>query len=374
MNPFVLKDYAGPEYFCNRTEETARIINAVENQRNLTISSVRKMGKTGLIHHVFNQLESSGNIDTIYLDIYYTDSLAGFINKLGSAILAERESLTEKIKRIINGFIRNIRPTISFDSLSGAPVFSFNVENEARGIKTLEELFGFLHERSAEKPVVIAIDEFQQIAEYPEKNIEALLRSNIQQLQNVNFIFSGSDKQLLTNMFTEVKRPFYQSTEFMHLSEIPENEYSEFIKSKFNSGAKQILDESVTEILTMTRRHTYYVQFLCNRLFGSNVSEIKAETVRQVYLDILRENEVYYSEFRDLLTKPQWDLLIALAKEEGISNISTASFLKTHNLSNPATVRRGIESLLDKKMIYKNDMKYFVYDVFFARWLERLKP
>ena len=374
MNPFVLKDYAGPEYFCNRTEETARIINAVENQRNLTISSVRKMGKTGLIHHVCNQLESSGNIDTIYLDIYYTDSLAGFINKLGSAILAERESLTEKIKRIINGFIRNIRPTISFDSLSGAPVFSFNVENEARGIKTLEELFGFLHERSAEKPVVIAIDEFQQIAEYPEKNIEALLRSNIQQLQNVNFIFSGSDKQLLTNMFTEVKRPFYQSTEFMHLSEIPENEYSEFIKSKFNSGAKQILDESVTEILTMTRRHTYYVQFLCNRLFGSNVSEIKAETVRQVYLDILRENEVYYSEFRDLLTKPQWDLLIALAKEEGISNISTASFLKTHNLSNPATVRRGIESLLDKKMIYKNDMKYFVYDVFFARWLERLKP
>ena len=246
MNPFVLKDYAGPEYFCNRTEETARIINAVENQRNLTISSVRKMGKTGLIHHVFNQLQSSGNIDTIYLDIYYTDSLAGFINKLGSAILAERESLTEKIKRIINGFIRNIRPTISFDSLSGAPVFSFNVENEARGIKTLEELFGFLHERSAEKPVVIAIDEFQQIAEYPEKNIEALLRSNIQQLQNVNFIFSGSDKQLLTNMFTEVKRPFYQSTEFMHLSEIPVNEYTEFIKSKFNSGAKQILDKSVT--------------------------------------------------------------------------------------------------------------------------------
>jgi len=374
MNPFILKDYAGPEYFCDRAEETGRIINAIENQRNLTISSIRKMGKTGLIRHVFNQLEKSGSFDTLYLDIYYTDSLAGFINKLGSAILSEKESLTEKIKRIINVFIRNIRPTISFDSLSGAPVFSFNVENEARGIKTLEELFGFLQERSAEKPVVIAIDEFQQIAGYPEKNIEALLRSNIQQLRNVNFIFSGSDKQLLANMFTEVKRPFYQSTEFLHLNEIPENEYSEFIKSKFNGGDKQILDEAVTEILTMTRRHTYYVQFLCNRLFGSNVSEIKAETVRQVFLDILRENEVYYSEFRDLLTKPQWDLLIALAKEEGIGNINTSSFLKTHNLSNPATVRRGIESLLDKRMIYKNDMKYFVYDVFFARWLERLKP
>ena len=374
MNPFVLKDYAGPDYFCDRIQESSRIINAIENQRNLTLSSLRKMGKTGLIHHVFNQLNYSGEIDTIYLDIYYTDSLKGFINKFGSALLMEKESFPEKIKRMINAFIRSIRPTMTFDSLSGAPTFSFNIENEAKGIKTLEEIFGFLQERSVEKPIVIAIDEFQQIAAYPEKNIEALLRSNIQQLQNVNFIFSGSDKQLLTNMFTEVKRPFYQSTEFMHLEEIPENEYSAFIKEKFAVGSITILDDAVNEILTLTRRHTYYVQFISNRLYSSGDQEISSETVRQVYSDILHENEVYYSEYRSLLTKPQWDLLIALAKEEGIGNVTTSSFLKTHDLSNPSTVRRGIESLLDKKMIYRKDMKYYVYDVFFARWLESLRP
>jgi hypothetical protein len=374
MNPFVLKDYAGPDYFCDRILETGRIINAIENQRNLTLSSIRKMGKTGLIHHVFNQLNYSGEIDTIYLDIYYTDSLNGFINKFGSALLTEKESFPEKIKRMIAAFIRSIRPTMTFDSLSGAPTFSFNIENEAKGIKTLEEIFGFLQERSVEKPIVIAIDEFQQIAAYPEKNIEALLRSNIQQLQKVNFIFSGSDKQLLTNMFTEVKRPFYQSTEFMHLEEIPQNEYSAFIKEKFAIGSIAIFDDAVNEILTLTRRHTYYVQFISNRLYSSGNQEISSETVRQVYSDILHENEVYYSEYRSLLTKPQWDLLIALAKEEGIGNVTTSSFLKTHDLSNPSTVRRGIESLLDKKMIYRKDMKYYVYDVFFARWLESLRP
>ena len=372
MNPFTLRDYAGPEYFCNRENETARLINAINNQRNLTLSSIRKMGKTGLLYHVFNQLHKAKKFDTIYFDIYYTSSLSGFINKFGSSLLAEEESFSEKIKRMINSFIRSIRPTVTYDSLTGSPTFSFNVDNETTGIKTIEEIFGFLKQRSLEKPVVIAIDEFQQIANYPENNVEALLRTNIQKLQDVNFIFSGSDKQLLTSMFTDAKRPFYQSTEFMHLGEIPETEYSQFIKTKFNTGFVSIDDEAVNDILQMTRQHTYYVQYLCNKLYSSGKKSINAETVKQIYFDILKENEVYYSEYRDLLTKQQWKLLIALANEEGISKVTASAFIKNHNLSNTATVIRGIKSLLKKKMIYKKDMKYFVYDVFFSKWLARL--
>ena len=372
MNPFILKDYAGPEYFCNRDIESIRIINAIENQRNLTLSSIRKMGKTGLIHHVFHQLNKTKEIDTIYFDVYYTESLSGFINKFGSSLLIEHESFSEKVRRMIKSFIQSIRPTMSFDSLTGSPSFSFNIENENSGIRTMEEIFGFLEERSFEKPIAIAIDEFQQIANYPENNVEALLRTNIQKLQNVSFIFSGSDKQLLTSMFTDAKRPFYQSTEFMHLEEISENEYSAFIKEKFNTGLVSIKDDAIGEALKLTRVHTYYVQFLCNKLYGSGIKEIDTKTIKQIYSDILTENEVYYSEYRDLLTKPQWNLLIALAKEDGISKVTTSAFLKRHDLSNTATIKRGIQSLMDKKMIYKKDMKYFVYDVFFAKWLSRL--
>ncbi|MCD4696378.1 MAG: ATP-binding protein, partial [Bacteroidales bacterium] len=372
MNPFLLKDYAGPEYFCDRKNETARLVNAIENQRNLTLSSIRKMGKTGLIHHVFNQLNRNKIYDVIYFDIYHTSSLSGFINKFGSSLLVEEESFSDKIKRMINSFIRSIRPTVTYDSLTGSPTFSFNIENETTGIRTIEEIFGFLKKRSLEKPVVIAIDEFQQIANYPENNVEALLRTNIQKLHNVNFIFSGSDKQLLTSMFTDAKRPFYQSTEFMHLEEIPGDEYSQFIQMKFNAGSISIDDEAIEDILRMTRQHTYYVQYLCNKLYSSGKKSINTEIVKQTYSDILKENEVFYSEYRDLLTKQQWKLLTALANEEGISKVTASAFIKKHDLSNTATVRRGIKSLLEKKMIYKRDMKYFVYDVFFAKWLSRL--
>jgi len=107
-------------------------------------------------------------------------------------------------------------------------------------------------------------------------------------------------------------------------------------------------------------------------LYSFDVHKISRESINQVLLTILRENEYFYSEYRDLITPQQWRLLIALAKEDGISKITSSAFMKKHNLSNNATVRRGVQSLLDKKIIYKKDMKYFVYDVFFAKWLERL--
>lgn len=370
MNPFTLKDYAGPDFFCNRQAETARLISAVENQRNLTLSSLRKMGKTGLIHHVYNQLKQSENIDAIYFDIFYTESLPDFINKFGTSILKVEESFPEKLKRKINDFIKSIRPTITYDSLTGSPVFSFQVQNESAGIQTLDEIFSFLNSRSLERPMVIAIDEFQQIANYPETNIEALLRSNIQKLQNVNFIFSGSDQQLLISMFADTKRPFYQSTEFMHLEEIQWDEYWKFIKDKFNKNSILIENEAIDEILNSTRLHTYYVQFLCNRLYSSGLENIGKEDVRLITADILRENEVYYSEYRDLLTNQQWNLLIALAHEDGIKQVTSSAFIKKYGLTNSATIKRGIQMLTDKKMIHKKEGKYFVTDVFFAMWLD----
>lgn len=317
-------------------------------------------------------MDKKKEYDTIYFDIYHTSSLSEFINKFGTSLLEEQETFSEKLKRISKSFIQTVRPTITYDSLTGSPTFSFNVESESAGIRTVEEIFKFLRKRSLEKPIVIAVDEFQQLAHYPEKNIEALLRTNIQKLNRVNFIFSGSDKQLLTSMFNDAKRPFYQSTEFMHLEEIPENEYLKFIKEKFRSSSIMITAKAADEVLKLTRRHTYYVQYLCNKLYGSGKKRINDTNVRLKYSEILNENEVYYSEYRDLLTRQQWRLLLALAKEDGIEKVTASSFIKQHDLTNTATVRRGIKSLLEKNMIFRRGREYFVYDVFFAKWLTRL--
>ncbi len=371
MNPFVIKDYAGPKYFCDREMETKRIINAISNQRNLTISSIRKMGKTGLIKHVLYKLGKTQDIETIYLDIYDTYSTVDFINKFGTALLQIKETFSEKLKRKTSEFIKNIRPTITYDNLSGVPSFSFYIEDEYMGNNTLTDLFAYLKNRSDEKKIVIAIDEFQQIANYSETNLEASLRSNIQSLQNVQFILSGSDKHMLSNIFTNAKRPFYQSTELMHLEEIPAHSYNNFIASKFKKENINCEKDVIPLILAWTKSHTYYVQYLCNKIVSTEIKPFDKNALKQIFYNVLLENEAYYFEYKNLITPQQWKLLVAIAKKDGIRKITSSSFIKNYNLSNASTVRRGIAALLEKELIYKKEEAYYIYDVFFCRWLER---
>lgn len=368
MNPFIIRGYSGQELFCDRESETGKIIDAVKNQRSITLTSIRKMGKTGLIRHVAETMHAD-HIHLAYLDILGTQNLNAFINQFGSAVFKLKQPLAKKIPRLFNSFLKNLRPTVNYDALTGQPSLTFSMDNHQKSILTLEEIFGYLKKISEKTPVVVAIDEFQQVADYPEENVEALIRKNIQFLPNVQFIFSGSNKHVLLNMFTDAKRPFYQSTQLMLLKEISTASYSKFIRHHFMKHKKTISDDAIQYILETARRHTYYVQFLCNRLFGANKKKNSKADAEANLKQILLENEPYYFEYRNLITHQQWNLLIALAKENGIKEITTGEFIKNHNLTNAASVRRGINALLQKELVCEIDGKYYVYDVFLSHWL-----
>lgn len=368
MNPFIIKGYAGPEYFCDREMEAERVLKAIENQRNLTLVSLRKMGKTGLIDHVFNLLDKE-QYDTLYIDIFDTDNLNGFINKFASALLSLKKTFGEKMMEFIGGF-RYIRPVISVDPLSGFPSVTFNISSEEEAKQTMGDLFKILDEKSRIKPVVMAIDEFQQITRYPEKNVEAMIRTYIRQMHQVPIIFSGSNKSLLGQIFTNPSRPFYQSTELMYLEPIQHETYSNFIFQTFSNYHIAIEKEAIERILERVKHHTFYVQFCCNKLFEKGLDTISIQDVQLVFKQILSDHEPFYLEFRNLLTQHQWQLLKAIAKENGAKNITSGTFIRQHNLNSASTIKRGIESLLEKELIYKNQEKYFIQDVFFSRWLE----
>lgn len=368
MNPFIIKGYAGPEFFCDREPETERLLGAIENQRNITLVSLRKMGKTGLIYHVFKKLEED-KYDTIYLDIFDTENLGGFINKFASALLSLRKTFSEKMMEYIGSF-RYIRPVISVDPLSGLPSASFRISSEEEAQQTIGDLFRMLDEKSRIKPIVLAIDEFQQITRYPEKNVEALIRSNIQQMHQVSIIFSGSNKSLLGQIFANPSRPFYQSTELMYLDEIHRTSYAGFINKIFTDHQVQIGAEEIKLILDWTKTHTYYVQYCCNKLFEKGLKIITIKEIKEVFQEILTNQEPFYFEYRNLLTQHQWQLLKAVAKENGAKNIASSAFIRQYELTNASTIKRGIESLLEKELIYRSNDLYFLQDVFFSRWLE----
>ncbi len=369
-NPFILTGYVSPVYFCDRREETRKILSAVENNRNLTLFSIRRIGKTGLIEHAFHNLQRQKKYNLIYLDILPTSDLKDFINVFAKAVISGLETKPEQFFNKIGELFSSIRPTVSFDPITGIPNIQFNLETDKEVSQTLEKIFKYI--KKQKKRIVIAIDEFQQIVNYPEKNVEATLRANVQSTNNATFIFSGSHKHILLSMFGKYGRPFYQSTELLHLEKIEYERYKKFIGSKFEKGKKRIKDEHIDRILKITRNHTYYVQFFCNRLYGLPFKSITDEIIGKTLLDILQENESVYINYRNLLTSSQWNLLEAIAKEGSAKKLLSKEFIKTHSLTAASSVQTALAALLNKEMIYKEDNYYFIYDVFFERWLERI--
>ncbi len=370
-NPFLIKGYISKELFCNREKELEQLYLNVQNGVDTTLISPRRMGKTGLIFRFFDYLRGKSDIKPIYVDIFSSRDLSEFNKLMAEAILLEFPEKTPVGKKFMN-FIRGFRPLIGFDPLSGQPQIQINYQSAMEKEYTLQGLFNFLENQGM--PIVVAIDEFQQISNYPEKNTEALLRSYIQKLANVRFIFCGSQKNMMVNIFSNVKRPFYASTQFLFLEKINSEVYLDFISNKFAESEIQIESDASAMILDWSLGHTFYTQSLCNILYYISDGNITIEKVKFACIELLKRNEPVFYQYRQLLTTAQWNFLIAVAKEGEVKQITAQKFISQYHIGTPANARRISKSLLDKELlleiIAKKETSYRVYDVFLLRWLE----
>lgn len=369
-NPFLISGYKGPDYFCDREKETIKVVDALSNDRNISLISPRRMGKTGLIQHVFYKLEEEDkNIFCFYIDIFSTQNLYEFVLLLSKTIIGKLDTKSESVFKQISNFLKSMRPSLSYDSVTGIPNISINLEPSQTDLG-LQEIFNYL--KDSNKRVYIAIDEFQQVIEYPEKGTEALLRSYMQFLPNVKFIFAGSKKHLMDAMFSSVNRPFYQSTQKISLKEIPLKPYSEFSKNLFKLYGKVLNEDVFIYIYEKLMGHTWYIQYILNVIFSRCSNECSIKDVEMILADILEEENVTYKTYCELIPKGQLRLLRAIAREKKIYEPYESAFMKKYDLTAVSSVRQALEALKEKSFILKDeDGSYFVYDRFFSIWLEK---
>lgn len=370
-NPFILEPYQSKAYFCDREKETEEIIRNITNGRNTTLISPRRLGKTGLIFRVFDEMMARKlPYETIYCDISDTLSLEEFIKVISDAVVSKLEK-QQKITAFFKT-LKSVRPLLGIDPLIGSPQVSFTFADDSQKQSTLKEVMDYL-ERYPQK-VVLAIDEFQQIREYNDVNMEAVLRKHIQHLHNVRFIYCGSKKHTMTDMFTNAKKPFYESTSFSYLSKLPVPVYSAFIKEKFESAGKTIDDDSIRFIIEWTKDHTYYTQRLCNEVFSLSGNDIVRNDIVTAIQSILDSERDRFQEIRRLVTRSQWKMLEALAKEGSVSQITSSAFLSKYKISSGPTALRNIKALMDKELVLvtttDDGTSYSVYNVFLSRYLE----
>ena len=373
-NPFLISGYAGPDTFCDRTEEVKKLRSNVLNDINTLLLAFRRMGKSGLIQHFFQSLDGDLSIKPIYFDIFYTKNQSEFVNILATGMARSFPEKSKPGKKIMD-FLKGFHPTVSFDRLSGMPEISLGYQSEQATEVSLRAMLQFLEAQDFK--TMMAIDEFQQIAQYPETNTEALLQTYIQNLHNVRFIFSGSAPHVLTEMFHSAKRPFFASAQNIFLKPIESEAYLPFIRNHFERAGKSIDDDTLNWIQEFTWMHTYYVQMVCNRLFDSGIRKMTLSLAQKLIYTYLAEQEFTFSQYRNLLTSNQWELLKAIAKEEMVETPNGQAFIKRHKLGTPSHVNRSMDALLTKDLVLREESlgkpRYRVYDVLLSRWLQELR-
>lgn len=373
-NPFIIKSYVSKELFCDREEELQLMHSNCVNSTDMTLISQRRMGKTGLILRLFDELkEVKPHIHTIYLDIFASRNIDDFIKLMAEAAMKSFQPKTSMGDKLLT-FIKSLRPQLSFDNITGEPHLQIAYQTVHEKEYTLRGLLEFLDSQG--EHIVIAIDEFQQIRDYPEQNMEALLRTYIQQTHNLTFIFCGSKKHLMADIFANEKKPFYNSTTFISLDKISNTSYSAFIRRLLNERQRSITDEALQFILEWTRRHTYYTQQLCHTVYANGNTDITIDEVKKACEQLMKQGEAVYLQYRQMLTEKQWDYLIAVAKEGSVQQITASAFLKRHKIGTPSVSRRLADALREKGLL--NDdvalegTTYSLSDVFLSHWMERL--
>ncbi len=367
-NPFLISGYHSPKYFCDREKETKKMLDALANERNITLIAPRRMGKTGLIHQVFYRLnENEPNIITFYMDIYPTASLGDFVRLFADTVLGKLDPLENALDRTTK-YVQSCHPSLCIGELIINPKIVYEVPL-GKEETALKEIFSYL--ASSEKRIYIAIDEFQQIENYPEKNFEALLRSYIQSIQNVNFIYSGSKEHTIGEMFTSPKRPFYQSSELLTISEIDQDEYYSFAYDFFYEK-NIILPEEIFEIIyNKYDGHTWYIQYILNRLYSYN-RDISVKLLAHIIKEILSEYSFMYANLLKAYSLNQQRLVKAIAREGRVKEILSGDFIHRNGLHAASSVSGAIKKLLDKELIRKSPYgEYIVCDRFLDEWLRK---
>lgn len=362
MNPFSL--YYNPKYFCDRESELSYLKQNAKNGLNTIVHSPRRLGKSAIIHHLFHHLEKEESFETLYVDLFASDNLNDFARIFGEVLLTKyhKKNLVAGIKRLFKG----LYASVSF-SPDGSPSLNLGI-GEGQVETSLNQLFDYLEQRK--KPVLVAFDEFQEIATYPEK-AEAALRTIIQRLENVHIIFSGSSMHILQNMFFSAKQPFYQSSQSMLIDKIPQDKYAAFIKNNFNEFDKNITKEAITHLLEFTESHTYYTQVICNISFYKTVKKLDLDQAIQITNEYIENRKMDFQGILKLLPVNQQKVIIAIAKDGHIAKPTSVDFLMKYHLPSASSTLLAVNVLLDKEMIYKTKDGYTVYDVFLRRFLER---
>lgn len=369
-NPFVVSKNIPEALFCDREGETATLVKQIANGRNTVLVSPRRMGKTGLIHHLFNQADISERYHTFFVDIYACTSLQEMCYTMSRVVFEQLKSKHVQHWESIFQTLKSLRPGFKIDTITGEPTFELGLGAIENPTATLEEIFTYLE--GADKPCIVAFDEFQQIGEFRDNRVEALLRGYIQSSSRSLFVFSGSKQHTIGQMFMSRARPFYQSAQMIELAPLALDVYRDFATRLFSGWGKRLNPDVVERVYATYAGTTWYLQMMMNELFAitPDGGTCTADSIPTAWQNISNMQEGVYKSQLALLSSRQKSVLQAIAREGTVKSVTASAFIKKHSLDSASSVQSALRGLIEKEIVGQAENGYSVSDYFFSRWLE----
>ena len=372
-NPFVVTErYVGPEYFCDRETETAELLSNIVNGRNTVLISLRRMGKSGLVSHLYNKEEIRRGYECFFLDIYDTTSIDDFVLLFSKEVVSRLQSQGMKFIEKFISIVNSMRVSFGSDPVTGQPSIEVSLQEIKNPVKTLEQIFSFLE--SSSQPCVLTIDEFQQIADYKEgKKHIATLRTLVQSCVKTRFIFSGSNRRMMSKLFNSPSEPFFMSSSPIMLEPINKEKYVEFVSAHFGEADKPITTESIEYVYERFDGHTWFIQYVFNRLYEMSGKDTPAtkELADEAVSYILSLFSPMFKEIFARMSEKQRALLVAISKERKVTAPTGEEFISKYSLRSASAVQGAMRPLIENETIAFNNGLYFITNRFFSLWLSR---
>jgi hypothetical protein len=376
-NPFVYGKVVRGKCFADREAEIAELRNDIASSQNVIVFSPRRYGKTSLILEVLDRVKAEGLL-TCYIDLFKVTSQETFIAAYAREVARLQGGRIQTMLKKIRDLLPRLVPKVVMKGEKVDLEVEFEFDPRADKGPLFDDLFEAVATMSLQtgKKAVVVFDEFQEITGWDVKGqIERQMRTHFQMHESVSYIFMGSKRHLMQELFRNKNRPFYRFGKHFPLGKIPKDEFAEFIQRHFEETGYQTDLDAIREILHVADDHPYYTQLLCHILWDRKRQE-KVIAKEDIYLAVqevfMREAHAFH-DIWDMLPLKSRQLLMALAKEDSpqVRPFSSA-FLQKHNLGSASSVQRAITRLLEEEVLEKTNGGYQFTDVFFKRWLRQM--
>jgi hypothetical protein len=365
MIPFRYGTIVSDTFFCGRKELIRQITELIESSQNIVLHGERRMGKSSLVYEIVRRHKKFQLINIDFMEVKGIDDACRRIVKSVVSMKFKKGFFDRIVENLAS-----LRPTIGVDPATGMPSLSLDSRFRIE-IDSLNNIFSLIAEANRVQPVVIFFDEFQDTMKMNNsREFLAVLRSKIQYLSDVSFVFAGSARSRMDEIFSDPESPFFKSSMPISVGKIEQGEFRHFIIDRLKMGKREVRPDILDNIFSITDSVSGDIQQFCEAIWcvtEENTIIGEREIEKALKLIFSHEKNTYQNVLNNI-TEFQFRVAKAVANFGGNEPFSNAFFEKT-GFTNASSVRAALAKLVKSNVLFILNHEYRFVNPFFKMWL-----